>query len=343
MRTSEQINAFWRLAREKSADGETVRRRIGALSAMMLVVSGFLVAIGLAALVLAMIAGALLSIALIVLLGVWPRVRRRAAGAIRCLRAAGLAVGARLARSWHRAEPHVKTSLVRVAHRASAVARLVLASSFRTGRTITRAVRSHGGRTGAALVPLWGRARSSSAAALASARPHAAAVAHAALEEGSRVGRELARAGRTTAIRFAPRPARVEPQREALRLNAAGTQHRRNGRYDEAVECHRRALEILRALDDRRAVALTQSNLALALSHAGDDDWAIGLFEEAAATLRDLGDEEHEAQIIANLGIAHRRHGRRDEANNVLELALSKLSPASSAYHTIEAELRRAS
>jgi tetratricopeptide (TPR) repeat protein len=88
---------------------------------------------------------------------------------------------------------------------------------------------------------------------------------------------------------------------------------------------------------------LTQSNLALALSHAGDDESAIELFEEAAATLRDLGDEEHEAQIMANLGLAHRRHGRREEGDNVLELALTKLSPESSAYHTIEAELRRAS
>jgi tetratricopeptide (TPR) repeat protein len=153
----------------------------------------------------------------------------------------------------------------------------------------------------------------------------------------------ITRWARATAIRFAPRPARIEPQREAIRLNAEGTQHRRSGRYDEAVECHRRALEILRELGDRRGVALTQSNLALAVSRSGDHDWAIGLFEEAAATLHDLGDEEREAQIMANLGLAHRRHGRHEEGDNVLELALAKLDPESSAYHTIEAELRRAS
>jgi tetratricopeptide (TPR) repeat protein len=128
-----------------------------------------------------------------------------------------------------------------------------------------------------------------------------------------------------------------------MRLNGAGTQYRRSGRYDEALECHRQALEILQALGDRRGVALTQSNLALALSHAGDDHWAVGLLEEAAATLGELGDEEHEAQIMANLGVTHRRHGRREEGDNVLELALSKLSPGSSAYQAIEAKLRRAS
>jgi hypothetical protein len=46
---------------------------------------------------------------------------------------------------------------------------------------------------------------------------------------------------------------------------------------------------------------------------------------------------------MANLGVTHRRHGRQEEGDNVLELALSKLSPASSAYQAIEAELRRAS
>lgn len=46
---------------------------------------------------------------------------------------------------------------------------------------------------------------------------------------------------------------------------------------------------------------------------------------------------------MANLGATHRRHGRPVEGDGVLELALSKLSPTSSAYQAIEAELRRAS
>jgi tetratricopeptide (TPR) repeat protein len=148
---------------------------------------------------------------------------------------------------------------------------------------------------------------------------------------------------RALATSLARRSVRVDPQRDAIRLNTAGTRHRRSGRYTEAVECHRHALELLRALGDRRGVALTQSNLALALSHAGDDDWSVGLLEEAAAMLRELGDQEHEARIMANLGATHRRHGRRAQGDNVLELALSKLSPASTAYQAIAAELRRAS
>jgi tetratricopeptide (TPR) repeat protein len=193
------------------------------------------------------------------------------------------------------------------------------------------------------LVPLSRRVRNAAGTAFVKARANGTGLARAATASGSRLRCCVARSARATAIRFAPRPARRDVQGEASRLNATGTQHRRSARYDEAVECHRQALELLRSLGDRRGVALTQSNLALALSHAGDDEWAIGLFEEAAATLGELGDEEHEAQIMANLGVTHRRHGRREEGDNVLELALSKLSPASSAYQAIESELRRAS
>jgi tetratricopeptide (TPR) repeat protein len=284
MRTTEQIKSFWELARERSVDGEILRRRIAAIGASVVGFCGFLLAIGLGVVVLVFLAGIVVSVGAAALLALWPRLHSFGGDA--------------------------------VAH----------------ARDRSRATRGQ-------LVPLWGRGLSAVRTALLEARAHSSGLADAAAASGSRVGQTA----RAITIRFAPRAARRDPKRKAIRLNATGTQRRRSGRYDEAVECHREALEILRALGDRRDVALTQSNLALALSHAGDDGWAVGLFEEAAATLRELGDEEHEAQIMANLGVTHRRHGRREEADNVLELALSKLSPASSAYQAIEAELRRAS
>lgn len=281
MLTTERINFFWELARQRSADGEVLRRRIAAIGAVAVGFCGLLLAIGLGIVVLVLVAGIVVSVGVAALVTLWPRLRTFGGN--------GLA--------------HI--------------------------RDRSRAARAH-------LVPLWRKGASAT-------RAHGSALAHAAFALGRRVGRDIARAGRTATIRFARGTALLDPQHEAIRLNAAGTQQRRSGRYDEAVEYHRQALELLRALDDRRAVALTQSNLALALSHAGDDVWAVGLFEEAAATLRELGDDEHEARIMANLGVTHRRHGRPEEGDNVLELALSKLSPASSAYQAIEAELRRAS
>ena len=289
MRTTEQINSFWELARERSVDGEILRRRIAAIGAIGVGFSGFLVAIGLAVVVLVFLAGIVVSLGAAALLALWPR----------------------------------------------------LLDGF--GRDAVAYLRDCSPAVRGQLVRLWRRVLSAARTALVEAGAHSRGLARAAAASGLRVGRSVGQSARATTIRFAPRAARLDPKREAICLNATGTHHRRSARYDEAVECHRQALEILRALGDRRGVALTQSNLALALSHAGDDDWAVGLFEEAAATLGELGDEEHEAQIMANLGITHRRHGRREEGDNVLELALSKLSPASSAYQAIESELRRAS
>jgi hypothetical protein len=288
MRRSEQINGYWDLARESSADGGRLRRRIAALGALSLLVCGFLLVIGLGVLVLAFLAGIVGSVGVLAAIAAWPRLRQ-------------------------------------------------------TGSDWLTRVARHGRRVPALVAPHFRRLRGSVTEASAAAGGRSSRLVRTAITVGSRVGDALTQKARATATRFAPGPARVEPHREALRLNTAGAQHRRDGRYEVAVECHRQALEILRALDDRRAVALTQSNLALALSHSGDDEWAIGLFEEAAATLRELGDEEHEAQIMANLGLAHRRHGRREEGDNVLELALAKLNPTSTAYHAIEAQLQRAS
>lgn len=288
MRTTEQINSFWELARERSVDGEVLRRRIMAIGAVAVGLCGFLLAIGLGVVVLLFLAGIVLSVGVAALLTLWPRLRSFVGNGI--------------------------------AH----------------GRDRSRVIRGQ-------LVPRWRKVTGSVCMALVEGRAHGNALARAAAALCCRVGRGVSQAGRAATTRFAPRTARVDPKREAIRLNATGTQQRRSGCYHEAVDSHRQALEILRALGDRRGVALTQSNLALAVSRAGDDAWAVGLFEEAAATLRELGDEEHEARIMANLGVTHRRHGRPEEGDNVLELALSKLSPASSAYEAIEAELRRAS
>ena len=288
MRTTEQINSFWELARERSVEGEVLRRRIRAIGAIAVGLCGFLLAIGLGVVVLVFLAGIVVSVAVAALLTLWPRLRSFGGNGI----------------------AHI--------------------------RDRSRAIRGQA-------VPLWRNVAGAAGMALVEARKHGNALARAAAALGYRVGRGVGQAGRAATLRFAPRAARRDPKGEAIRLNATGTQQRRSGRYHEAVECHRQALEILRALGDRRGVALTQSNLALAVSHTGDDVWAVGLFEEAAATLRELGDEEHEARIMANLGVTHRRHGRPEEGDNVLELALSKLSPASSAYQAIEAELRRAS
>ncbi len=333
MRMSEHINTFWGLAREDSADGERIRRRLAAMGAVAFVACGFLLAIGLGLLVVAFLAGLVISVGLAALLAVSPRLGSAVRGAGRSVRSGSRAAGAATV-------PVVRSAAMRVGSgsRAAGAATVPVVRGARgISATALASARAHGSKLARTTKTGTVAAKSSSAGALAVARARGLVAARAALETSSRTTRELADSARKHT------GSRTDPQQEALRLNATGTQLRRERRYDEAVECHRQALDILRSLEDRRAVALTQSNLALALSQSGDDEWAIGLFEEAAATLRDLGDEEHEAQIMANLGIAHRRQGRDEEATNVLELALSKLTPASRAYQAIEEQLRRAS
>ena len=88
---------------------------------------------------------------------------------------------------------------------------------------------------------------------------------------------------------------------------------------------------------------MTLNNLGLALAHGGSEDAAVQHLEEARDVLRDLGDEEYEARVIANLGLVHRRQGHDDEAASLLHEALGKLPPESQAYRQVEEELLRAS
>jgi tetratricopeptide (TPR) repeat protein len=195
------------------------------------------------------------------------------------------------------------------------------------------------------------RSRSFAVASLAAARTAGRELGRTAATRAERTSRELdararqlmqSAAVKAREARGPSRPRHIDLQRQALRLNAAGTQRRRDGALDEAVRLHSEALEILRGTEDPHATALVQNNLALALSHTGDDRRATTLFEQAAATVRELGDAEHEGRIMANLAIAHRRHGRVDECDDILRAALTKLRRDSSAYKRVEAELARA-
>ena len=311
MESAGRIDTLWSLVRASSAEGRRTRRRLGVGAALAVLMSGLLTAVGLAFVVFAF--------ALFVLFAVggtavvralrqhWPSVRsqsRRIAAAL--CRWSGIAL------------VKARTELTHMRGTASSVARWLRWRGRRlalsSARHASRATRYVATRAQA----MFRRVRERAAACF---------------------GEGAARAQRMT---LSTRVKSVDPHREALRLNAAGTRQRRNGAYAEAVELHYRALEILGRVDARHAVALTQNNLALALSHLGEDSRAIALFEEAAATLSELGEEEHEGRIIANLGLVYRRQGPSRQSDDVLQLALTKLRPTSRAYEAVEAELTRA-
>jgi tetratricopeptide (TPR) repeat protein len=132
-------------------------------------------------------------------------------------------------------------------------------------------------------------------------------------------------------------------QREAVRLNARGAEHRRRGRYQQALADHERALSLMQESGDSRGEAMTENSLALALAQSGEDGPALEHFERSLAILSDLEDVQSEGRVLANVGFVHSRRGRRPEALGCLNAALRKLSPESSAYRRVEEQLRRAS
>jgi hypothetical protein len=308
MESAGRIDTLWSHVRASSAEGRRTRRRLSVGAALAVLMSGLLTAVGLAYVVLAF--------AVFVLLGVGGTV------VVRTLRQHWPSVGSQSRR--------IAAALCRWSGIALVKARTQLTHIRGLASSVVRWLRLRGLR-----FAVTSARHASRATRYVAARAHATfrrvrENAGAWLREGAEHVRRM-----TLSTRVSP----VDSHREALRLNAAGSRERRNGAYAEAVELHRRALEILRRVDARHAVALTQNNLALALSHLGDDSSAIALFEEAAATLRELGEEEHEGRIIANLGLVYRRHGRSRQSDDVLQTALTKLSPTSKAYEAVEAEL----
>lgn len=304
MPSTDRINTLWNLVRASSAEGKRARRRLGAGASLAMLMSGLLGAIGLGIVVAAF--------AVVVLVAI-----------------AGAAVVRAVSMHWRRVRllgGRIAGAVVRRSEILSAGGRIRLTRILRLTWSVLMWLRLRG--------PRYARVCADRAARV---RRRLATSGAAAL---TRMREEAAQRKRRNS---SPRTQPIDLHRQALRLNASGTQRRRSGAYAEAVELHTRALEILNGLGDPRDLALTKNNLALALSHLGDDGHAISLFEEAAATLRELGDDEHEGRIMANLGLAHRRHGRHEQSENVLLLALTKLPPASRAYESIEAELRKAS
>jgi tetratricopeptide (TPR) repeat protein len=298
-------NSLWDLLRADSGEAERARRRLGVGLALAVLLSGLLTAVGLAIVVL----GA--SLFVVTLLMMIAAARALSRNRRRLQQSAHIFVTSLTrtsSRQGRRAGTHLRT-------RAS---RLVRTSVVRTSQlrtvaegSITRSV-EHTRRSGGACMSDLGTA------------------------VDGWIARSVEHAQRARACLPVKQ---MDVQREALRLNSAGTRQRRSGAPAAAIELHTRALELLRETQDLRAVALTQNNLALALSHVGDDRAATALFEQAAATVRELGDREHEGRIMANLALAHRRHGRLEQCEDILRIALTKLRRDSTAYKRVEAEL----
>ena len=131
-------------------------------------------------------------------------------------------------------------------------------------------------------------------------------------------------------------------QTEARRLNEQAAVLRQEGALEQALEVGQQALEIFRAIEDRRGEALTLNGVGLTQARLGDEAGALDSYETAVAILTELGESHGAGRVLANMGALERGQGRDEQANAYLHDALERLEPGSVEHDRTAQQLRRA-
>jgi tetratricopeptide (TPR) repeat protein/transcriptional regulator with XRE-family HTH domain len=105
-----------------------------------------------------------------------------------------------------------------------------------------------------------------------------------------------------------------DPAGEAQALLDAVTMNWRMGRYDDAEPRIRRALELVRAIDDRYGEARAVNRLGNVWMARGEHEQALAAFRTALELFREVGDRLYEAVVLGNLGLVYLALDRLDEA-----------------------------
>ncbi|MGI8867534.1 MAG: ATP-binding protein [Mycobacteriales bacterium] len=104
----------------------------------------------------------------------------------------------------------------------------------------------------------------------------------------------------------------------ARAVQRRGAIARERGRYDEAIDLHRRARAIFRDLDEDLGVALSDNLLALTAWLRGDFGDAERAASSALVTFRARTDREGVAWSLINLGVIARYRGDSERAESLL-------------------------
>lgn len=131
-------------------------------------------------------------------------------------------------------------------------------------------------------------------------------------------------------------------QSEATRLNEQAAALRQEGMFEEALEVGHQALEIFRALGDRRREALTLNGIGLTQARMGDEAGALDSYETAVVLLTELGDSHGAGRVLANMGMLESGQGHEEQAKAYLHDALDRLEPGSAEHDRTAQQLRRA-
>ncbi len=114
---------------------------------------------------------------------------------------------------------------------------------------------------------------------------------------------------------------RTEPHAKVL--NGAGNLARALSDYTAARAFHEEALSIYRALESKRGIAATLSNLGIVTASQDDHLIARSLFEEALSLFRELGNREGTAAVLSNLANVAADQGDYAQAREWIEESLA--------------------
>jgi tetratricopeptide (TPR) repeat protein len=101
---------------------------------------------------------------------------------------------------------------------------------------------------------------------------------------------------------------------QAHALIDLGALYRRQGRFQQAIDCLKESLAVFREVGDRDGEAASLTNLGSAHEWLGQHDNAIANHTESLAIYQELGSRHGQAHAVSNLGIAHARLGRHELA-----------------------------
>jgi tetratricopeptide (TPR) repeat protein len=113
---------------------------------------------------------------------------------------------------------------------------------------------------------------------------------------------------------------RADPTAQAGAIVALGHLASHRGRYAEADDLYRRAKRFAQSADDKQAELVADMSRGRLLGvHLNDERGAEATLRKALSYTRAIGDREHEAYCVVNLGEVALKYGRIDEALRLFE------------------------
>jgi CHAT domain-containing protein/Tfp pilus assembly protein PilF len=114
----------------------------------------------------------------------------------------------------------------------------------------------------------------------------------------------------------------LRKDKQALSLLYLGRIHADLGEHQKALNFYSQALEIYRAANDQRAIAVVMNNIGRIYLESGEQQNALKFLRHSLALSRALDDKAGEATTLNNIGLAHFELGDKQKALDIYSQAL---------------------